>query len=129
MSLWRNLVHRDRVERDLDDELRATFGLLVDEHVEAGMPPDEARRAAGRQLGSLESVKDQVRDVCARSYRMSIGTRRRRSFARARDDRPAEGRPEIPAELEIRRHRAGGRGDVKRNRFRQAGSGNRAGAR
>ena len=25
-SLWRNLVHRERVERDLDDELGAMFG-------------------------------------------------------------------------------------------------------
>ena len=29
-SLWRNLVHRARVERDLDDEMRTVFDLLVD---------------------------------------------------------------------------------------------------
>ena len=64
-SLWRNLVHRNRVDRDLDEELRAAFELLVDEKVRSGMPPDDARRAARLELGSLESLKDEVRDVRA----------------------------------------------------------------
>jgi hypothetical protein len=37
-SFWRNLLRRDRVDRDLDDELRATVDLLVDEKVRAGGP-------------------------------------------------------------------------------------------
>jgi predicted permease len=65
LSLWRNLVHRSRVDRDLDEELGAAFELLVDEKVRAGMPPDDARRAARLELGSLESLKDEVRDVRA----------------------------------------------------------------
>jgi predicted permease len=63
--LWRNLVHRSRVDRDLDEELRAAFELLVDEKVRSGLSPDDARRAARLELGSLESLKDQVRDVRA----------------------------------------------------------------
>ena len=39
-SLWRNLVHRDRIERDLDDEVRGLVSLLVDEKVQAGMRPE-----------------------------------------------------------------------------------------
>ncbi|HEU4892415.1 MAG TPA: permease prefix domain 1-containing protein [Vicinamibacterales bacterium] len=49
-ALWRNLAHRTVVDRDLDDELRGTFDLLVDEHVAAGMNAVEARRAAMLQL-------------------------------------------------------------------------------
>src|SRR5713101_3699551 len=64
-SLWRNLVHRNRVDHDLDEELRAAVELLVDENVRAGMHPDDARRAARLELGSLESLKDQVRDARA----------------------------------------------------------------
>jgi predicted permease len=64
-SLWRNLVHRNRVDRDLDEELRAAFELLVDEKVRSGMPPDDARRAAHLELGSQASLKDAVRDVRA----------------------------------------------------------------
>jgi hypothetical protein len=43
-SLWRNLVHRERVDRDLNDEVLAAFDLLVDENVRAGMPLEAARR-------------------------------------------------------------------------------------
>jgi hypothetical protein len=45
----RNLVRRDRVERDLDEELRASFDLLVEENTRAGMRPDEARRTAANR--------------------------------------------------------------------------------
>jgi putative ABC transport system permease protein len=62
-SLWRNLLHRRRVERDLDDELQAAFELLVDEKVRAGMPREEAGRAARWELGSADTLKDEVRDV------------------------------------------------------------------
>ena len=64
-SFWRNLVHRDLVERDLDDELGSTFDLLVDENVRAGMTDDAARRKAQLQLGAVEPLKERVRDVRA----------------------------------------------------------------
>ena len=66
--LWRNTVHRTRVERDLDDELRAAFEILADEKIRAGMTPEEARRAAAIELGGLEAVKDDVRDVRAGAF-------------------------------------------------------------
>jgi predicted permease len=62
----RNLVHRDRSERDLDDELRASLELLVEDKIRSGMHPDAARRAAASEL-RVESVKEQVRDVRAGS--------------------------------------------------------------
>jgi putative ABC transport system permease protein len=62
----RNLVRRDRLEHDLDDELRASFELLVDEKVRGGMDPTIARRLAATEL-HIESVKEQVRDVRAGS--------------------------------------------------------------
>jgi predicted permease len=64
-SIWRNLFRNARVEQDLDDEVRATFELLVDEKVQAGIPMHEARRAAALELGGVESVKQQVRDARA----------------------------------------------------------------
>jgi len=62
-SLWRNLVHRDRMQRDLEDELRAMFDLLVEERIARGMQPWEARRATTIELGGVESLKERVRDV------------------------------------------------------------------
>jgi predicted permease len=67
-SLWRNLRHRDRVDNDLDAELRAVFDLVVAEKIRAGMRPEDARRAATLELGRIESVKEQVRDAKAGAF-------------------------------------------------------------
>lgn len=64
-SLWRNLVNARRVERDLDDELHSVFDLLVDEKIAAGMSREHARRAATLEIGRVDVVKEQVRDVRA----------------------------------------------------------------
>ena len=67
-SLWRNLVHHGRVERELDEEVRGALELLVEEHRQAGMSPEEARRAATIQLGRTESLKERIRDVKAGAF-------------------------------------------------------------
>jgi predicted permease len=58
-------VHRSRVDRDLDEEVRTVFDLLEDEKRRAGMDPTAARRAAMIQLGRIDAVKEQTRDVKA----------------------------------------------------------------
>ena len=62
-SLWRNLVHRDRIDRDLDAELGSALELIADEKMRAGLSPEQARRAATLEFGHRESVTEQVRDV------------------------------------------------------------------
>ena len=64
-SLWRNLSHRDRVDRDLDDEVRAVFDILVDEKMRAGLSLEQARRAATLELGRDASITQQVREARA----------------------------------------------------------------
>jgi putative ABC transport system permease protein len=64
-SLWRNLFHKARVERDLDEEVRAYVALLAEEKSRAGMSPDAALRAARMEAGGIEQVKEEVRDVRA----------------------------------------------------------------
>jgi predicted permease len=63
VSLWRNVVRRGRVERELDDELRTVVEMLVDEKVQAGLPEAEARRRATLELGRVDTLKADVRDV------------------------------------------------------------------
>jgi predicted permease len=53
------------MRREIDDELRAAFDLLVDENVRAGMPLDAARRTATLALGNVAALKEQVSDVRA----------------------------------------------------------------
>jgi predicted permease len=62
-TLWRNLVHRDRVDRDLDDEMRAYLDLVSDEHLARGKDPDAAARAARIDLGGLQQLTERVREA------------------------------------------------------------------
>lgn len=88
MGWYRNLFHRSAVERELDDELRAHLDLLVAEKVNLGMAPDPARRAAAMELGGLEHLKDEVRDVRRGVWLQDLG-RDLRYAARALKKRPA----------------------------------------
>ena len=56
------LFRRDRRERELDAELRYHLDMLVEQNILTGMPPDAARREAMRVFGTLEGIKDEVRD-------------------------------------------------------------------
>ncbi|MBZ5537857.1 MAG: ABC transporter permease [Acidobacteriia bacterium] len=58
----RNLFLSRRVEVDLDQEVHAHLEMLTEENIRAGMPPEEARRAARIELGGIEQVKEQVRE-------------------------------------------------------------------
>jgi putative ABC transport system permease protein len=62
-ALFRNLFRREAIERALDDEMRSTLDLLVAEKAQSGIPSEQARREAMLELGGIESVKQQVRDV------------------------------------------------------------------
>jgi predicted permease len=62
-SWWRNLIQRSQVEQELDEEVRSYIEQLVEKNIRQGMTPVEARRAAGITLGSVEQVKEQVREV------------------------------------------------------------------
>ncbi|MEP6832218.1 MAG: ABC transporter permease [Gemmatimonas sp.] len=59
----RNLTGRAAVEADLDEELRTYADLLIAQYIKDGLNPEEARTAAMRKIGSIEYVKDEVRDV------------------------------------------------------------------
>ena len=63
VSLWRNITHRQAADDDLDDEVRATFDLFVDEQVRSGMDPVEARRRATIELGRTDAITTQVREA------------------------------------------------------------------
>jgi putative ABC transport system permease protein len=59
----RNLLRRNRVERELTDEIDGYVDLLIEERVARGLSLDKARRLARLETGSVEHVKDHVRDV------------------------------------------------------------------
>ena len=62
-ALWRNLFRRERVDQELDEEIRSYVALLAAEKARLGAPPEEAWREARLELGGLAQVKEKVRDV------------------------------------------------------------------
>jgi predicted permease len=59
----RALFMKRRVERDLDDEVRAFADEIAERHERGGWSPRAARRLAMLEVGGVEQVKEQVRDV------------------------------------------------------------------
>jgi predicted permease len=61
-SLHANLLGKEKVERQLDDELRAYVEMVTDEKIAAGVSAAEARRTTLADFGGMEQVKQAVRD-------------------------------------------------------------------
>jgi predicted permease len=59
----RSLFRKNRVERELSGELRFHLEKLIEENVSKGMTPQEARYAALRELGGVEQIKEECRDM------------------------------------------------------------------
>jgi putative ABC transport system permease protein len=59
----RSLLRKERVEQEMDDELRFHLECQVEENLKAGMSLEEARYAALRQFGGVEQVKEECRDA------------------------------------------------------------------
>ena len=57
----RGLFRKKEAEQDLDEELRGYLDACVREKIAAGMSPAAALRAARREFGSVEAVKENVR--------------------------------------------------------------------
>ncbi|HEU0184103.1 MAG TPA: ABC transporter permease [Blastocatellia bacterium] len=61
-SLWRNLFHRARNDQELTEEIDAYLEMLVEQKINEGLNPAEARRAALIEFGGKEQVKEKVRE-------------------------------------------------------------------
>ncbi len=59
----RGLFRKREVEADLDEELRAYFETVVAEIMRRGLSRPQALRAARMEIGSMDAVKEEVRDA------------------------------------------------------------------
>src|SRR5216684_1747892 len=71
-SFLRNIFFPNHGEADLDHEVQSHLQLLTDENIRAGMPPTEAHRAACIELGGVEQVKEQVREIQIGNWLRSV---------------------------------------------------------
>ena len=61
-SLWTTLTRKRQLEQELDDELRAAAASLAAAYARDGMPADEARDAAAREIGAAHVIRENVRE-------------------------------------------------------------------
>ncbi|SRR6266536_2880373 len=69
MNLWsklelrlRALFQKRKLDAEMDEEMRAHIEMQTQENIKAGMHPEEARYAALRQFGWVESIKETCRE-------------------------------------------------------------------
>jgi predicted permease len=63
ISLFRRLVNRQRVEKDLDDEVQSYLSIKTERYRAQGLSLDDARRAARVECEGPEQVKEKVRET------------------------------------------------------------------
>jgi predicted permease len=68
MGGLRALLRKERVERELDEELRGFLELAAEEKVQRGMSRTEAWRAVRLERGSLDAAKEVVRTAGWESF-------------------------------------------------------------
>jgi putative ABC transport system permease protein len=56
------LFLKRKMERDLEDEIRSHLDMQIEDNLQRGMSPDEARYEALRKFGGVEQVKESYRD-------------------------------------------------------------------
>src|SRR5262249_45744960 len=57
------LLHRSRLERDMDDELRFHIDSYAADLIRDGVPAADARRRARAEFGAIEARKDECREA------------------------------------------------------------------
>ena len=79
-TLARNLARKQRVEDDLNAEIRSYEQMLVDERMRAGADPSMARHEARLELGGAAQIQEEVRDVRLGATLQAMGTELRQSL-------------------------------------------------
>jgi predicted permease len=57
---WRNLLQRDRKDREWREEMETHLQMLTDSFLAQGLTPQEARAAALRQAGNLTARREEI---------------------------------------------------------------------
>ena len=71
-NTFRNLFHREKINRDLDAEIRSYSDLLQEEKMSNGMSANEASRASRMSMGGPEQLKEEIRDARAGAWLESL---------------------------------------------------------
>src|SRR5438874_3615403 len=70
----RAFFQKQKLDARMDDEMCSHIEMQTQENIEAGMKPEEARYAALRQFGWVESIKEACRDQRGVNWIENLGT-------------------------------------------------------
>ncbi|MCW5558260.1 MAG: hypothetical protein KIT22_10575, partial [Verrucomicrobiae bacterium] len=70
---FRALSQKEKLDAQMDDEMRSHIEMQTQENMEAGMKPEEARYAALRQFGRVEAIKETCREQRGVSWIENLG--------------------------------------------------------
>src|SRR5690348_9712859 len=70
---FRALFQKEKLEAHMDEEIHSHLEMQIRENREAGMGPEEARSAAMRQFGWVESIKETCRDQARLRWLEDLG--------------------------------------------------------
>ena len=87
MNWWQRLFNGQRLEHELDKELRFHFEQQVAENMRTGMPEEQARRAARLAFGGLNQVKEDRRESRGTLWVSSVAQDLRFTLRTLRRDR------------------------------------------
>ncbi|HEX6772900.1 MAG TPA: permease prefix domain 1-containing protein [Acidobacteriaceae bacterium] len=76
MSLYSriaNLFRRSRVDREIDDELRAHIEMRTEDNIRTGMEPEAARRDALLRFGNRAVMRERANDAETEPVLAGIG--------------------------------------------------------
>lgn len=62
-TLWRNLRHQQQLDDELAEEIHSYRQMLEDDKARSGIEARRAQREALLEVGGVEQIKEQVRDV------------------------------------------------------------------
>jgi len=63
LIFFRDIFHRERMEQDLEAELRSYHTMLVDRYLNRGLSLEHAHRQARLEIESMDNIKEQIREV------------------------------------------------------------------
>jgi predicted permease len=67
------IFRKDEIDYELDDEIRSHLAMEVEENLENGMEPEEARHAANRAFGNAGLAKDDSRSIWIYRWMEDLG--------------------------------------------------------
>jgi macrolide transport system ATP-binding/permease protein len=84
LAKLRALFRKEKLDRDMAEEMRFHLAQRAADHVEDGLSPDEARYAAQRKFGGVEQIKEQCRDERGGRWLEDFSQDRRYAFRQLR---------------------------------------------